>query len=444
LRGLITGIALMFKTDTMKSIKHPKAEIINHGPNAITVQIEIPISSSMLETEELIQQGLNAAGTLTTGYVLSMHDTDGSPLIMGNEKFTSKGLTKKEYECPYGTAVVARHVYQSNKGGSTFCPLDQKARIQRSSTPKFAKTVSWKYSNFASGTVAEDLAENHGRSISNKFIQDLGQHMATNIEAKSSVWHYDIPVDKKYVKSISASLDGTCLLMVEEGYRQAMVGSISLYDKEGERLYTFYVASAPEYGKQAFYEKLEVKIAEVKKLYPQATWAGIADGAKDNWSFLTPHVNYEILDFYHVTEYLGKFADATIKDVFQKKKWMEETCHKLKHDEKGAKKILKEMKRKEPFKNRQDLKDDISSTITYFENHIDQMDYAKYQRENLPIGSGIIESACKVIIKQRLGNSGMKWKNEGAQAVMNLRCLSRSDTVWNQVWEKIDRYGFQN
>jgi hypothetical protein len=42
-------------------------------------------------------------------------------------------------------------------------------------------------------------------------------------------------------------------------------------------------------------------------------------------------------------------------------------------------------------------------------NHLHQMNYAEYTSKNMPIGSGVIEAACKVIIKQRMCNSGMKW-----------------------------------
>lgn len=57
------------------------------------------------------------------------------------------------------------------------------------------------------------------------------------------------------------------------------------------------------------------------------------------------------------------------------------------------------------------------------------------------MGSGVTEAACKVIVKQRLGNSGMKWKHKGAQNVLALRAMNYSDDRWLQMWEKIDRYG---
>jgi hypothetical protein len=70
------------------------------------------------------------------------------------------------------------------------------------------------------------------------------------------------------------------------------------------------------------------------------------------------------------------------------------------------------------------------------------MKYAKSQQENLPIGSGVTEAACKTLVKQRLCNSGMRWKEEGAQKVLALRTLAHTDCRWEQFWKKIDRYGF--
>ena len=69
------------------------------------------------------------------------------------------------------------------------------------------------------------------------------------------------------------------------------------------------------------------------------------------------------------------------------------------------------------------------------------MSYSEYKNLNYPIGSGVTEAACKVIVKQRLGNSGMKWKHNGAQNVLALRAMNYSDDRWIQMWEKIDRYG---
>jgi hypothetical protein len=52
------------------------------------------------------------------------------------------------------------------------------------------------------------------------------------------------------------------------------------------------------------------------------------------------------------------------------------------------------------------------------------------------------EAACKVLVKQRLGGSGMRWKECGAAAVLSVRCLTYTTGRWAQFWSRIDRTGF--
>ena len=97
-------------------------------------QISVKFTDSMLESENLIQDAVNALGNQATHHLLETFDKDGTPIVINNEKFTSKGKVEKEYQTTYGVSKVSRHVYQRTKGGKTFCPLDQKARIIVTST----------------------------------------------------------------------------------------------------------------------------------------------------------------------------------------------------------------------------------------------------------------------------------------------------------------------
>jgi hypothetical protein len=87
---------------------------------------------------------------------------------------------------------------------------------------------------------------------------------------------------------------------------------------------------------------------------------------------------------------------------------------------------------------------DVEAAITYFTNQskAGRMDYPSLVGSKIPIGSGVTEAACKVLVKQRLCGSGMKWKEPGAAAVLSLRCLSYTTDRWSQFWSKIDQYGF--
>lgn len=64
-----------------------------------------------------------------------------------------------------------------------------------------------------------------------------------------------------------------------------------------------------------------------------------------------------------------------------------------------------------------------------------RLDYPRYRRAGFPIGSGIIESACKTVLKQRESGSGMRWVEVGAQAIATLRAVHRSGQ-WRTFWRK--------
>ena len=61
------------------------------------------------------------------------------------------------------------------------------------------------------------------------------------------------------------------------------------------------------------------------------------------------------------------------------------------------------------------------------------MDDAAYQRQHWPIGSGVVEAACKTLVTQRLKGSGMAWSPAGGQAILTLRSLIQSDR-WPHAW----------
>ena len=157
------------------------ATIIARTPTSFTLQVEVPYNDSMLDFEETLQQRLNEAGVVATAEGLKQFDTDGSPITVGSTKLTTKGQVEKDYQTPYGVATVARHVYQSNQGGPTYCPLDRDARIVVSSTPRFAKVLSHKYAEFSSPRAQVDLQENHGRAVSRCLIQDVADAVAAAV-----------------------------------------------------------------------------------------------------------------------------------------------------------------------------------------------------------------------------------------------------------------------
>lgn len=419
------------------------ATIVERQESSVTIQVQIRLSRSMLDTEEAIQAALNQAGVLATGEALKQFDTDGSPLALGATRWTSKGQEPKTYQTPYGEASVARHVYQTGEGGTTFCPLERDARIVLTSSPRFAKQVSNKYGEGPGARVVKDLAENHGRSVTLAFVQDTAAAVAAVVQAKEEQWHYATPKLPEPICTIGVGVDGTCMFVVEDGPRQAMVASISLYDKEGERQHTIYLAATPEYGKATFYQRVAREIEHVKQLYPQAHRTGVADGSEDNWTFLRQYTQDECVDFYHATSYLYWVAKAAHpRSPEARQAWLDDRCHKLKHEKGYAKKLLEEMQGL-PVEGLSEIaREQLEKAKTYFTNHHEQMKYAERLEANLPIGSGVTEAACKTIVKMRMCRGGAKWKERGAAVVLSLRTLIYTEGRWDQFWAKVDRYGF--
>jgi hypothetical protein len=422
------------------------ARVTGQINDSITIEVTLPLTGSMLQAEEAIQDALNEVGLLATEEKLKQFDTDGSPIQFGSVRMTSKGQFAQDYETPYGSVAVPRHVYQTSEGGKTFCPLEEDARMILNATPKFAKLVSYKYAEAGADAVVDDLRECHHRKISNRYVKSLGDTVGAYAVAKEETWKYALPKFERPCASIAIGVDGTCMLLHEDGWREAMAGTIAFYDAQGERLHTIYAGATPEYGKEKFHTKFHREVDRVKEAYPNVPYIGLGDGAADNWSYLKPLTDQQTLDFYHASEYVGKAAVVMFKGAKKKAEreaWLENQLHQLKHKQGAASRllsVLEEFVSTTLLKNAEDRKK-ILSAITYLENQKGRMKYSYSVERNWPIGSGVTEAACKTLIKHRLCKSGSRWKDDGALAVLSIRALRLTPGRWKEFWRNLDQYG---
>jgi hypothetical protein len=422
------------------------AKVVGRSGDAVTVEVTIRLDGSLLGMEGAIQEAVHAVGRCATAEALTRFDTDGSPRRVGESKLTARGRDPKEYPTPYGPVQVERFVYQTSRGGRIDCPLAHEARIVRGATPLFASQISHKYGQLNVRAVQADLAQNHGRTIATSSIQNVAEWVGNIAAAHEEDWEYELPSLDAPIATVGISLDGAMIPMADRaGYREAMVGTLSFYDGEGERQHTIYLAAAPEYGKSEFLQRLERAIRCAKQQFPAALYLGIADGAASHWRFLEQHTDRQLIDFFHATEYVGKIAQATYPQrqaESQRAQWQDEHCKKLKHDPAALDLLIDEAARLSHRQTlSQNVRDDVLSAWTYFTNHRHQMDYPGFVAAGLPIGSGVTEAACKSLVKQRLCASGMRWKNKGAKIVLSLRALTHTTGRWTQFWQKIDQFG---
>jgi hypothetical protein len=410
------------------------------------VEVTAGLGGTLLEMDAAIQEASNAVGCCATEEALKRFDTDRSPIRVGEIKLTARGRGAKDYQSLYGVVRVERYVYRSSRGGRIYCPLEHQARIIRGATPRFASQISHKYAQLNAGAVQRDLEQNHARAVAKSYIQHVAEWVGNIATAKEEDWEYELPKLNASIETVVVSLDGAMIPMADsDGYREAMVGTLSFYDLKGECRHTIYLAAAPEYGTREFSQRLAREIARAKQHYPEARYLGIADGAPSNWSFLEQHTELQLIDFFHAREYVGKLAQARYPQrnaEGKRSRWQHEHCSNLKHDPKAVERLIAEaatLARRTSLSRA--LRDGAYSAWTYLNNHRHQMDYPGFLAENLPIGSGVTEAACKALVKQRLCASGMRWKSKGARIILTLRSLANTAGRWTQFWQKIDQFG---
>lgn len=146
----------------------------------------------------------------------------------------------------------------------------------------------------------------------------------------------------------------------------------------------------------------------------------LGDGAEWIWNIAAMHFlrRIEILDYYHACEHVWKLATVLYGEGKENgKRWAETHCHRLK--ESGPQSLLRALKRRKG--RTQEEKEALRLERGYFQDHRKRMDYPKYLAMGLMIGSGPVESACKVVVGQRLKQAGMRWTSAGADSILALR-----------------------
>lgn len=159
------------------------------------------------------------------------------------------------YKSLYGDIELERHLYQTAQGGETICPMEQRSQIGRfgSATPLLAKVLAFKVSGQTPTEVAQDLALCHQLRLAPSYIAKTAQAVGEVAVEKTPVWALgETGTDDQPVRVIATGMDGANMPIVDENYKQAMVGTLALYDEGGQRLETEYVAAMPEAGKAGF------------------------------------------------------------------------------------------------------------------------------------------------------------------------------------------------
>lgn len=136
-----------------------------------------------------------------------------------------------------------------------------------------------------------------------------------------------------------------------------------------------------------------------------------------------------LLDFFHVCEYLAEAAPHCAPG--SPDTWRKEQQERLKRGDLYL--VLQDLERA-LYETGAEEKP-VRSCYQYLSKRLNQLDYLGHLQDDLPIGSGEIESAHRYVIQSRRKRPGAWWKAENAQQMLQLLTL-RANNLWDCFWGK--------
>ena len=360
----------------------------------------------------------------------------------------------------FGTITLWRYLYQPIHGVErSIFPLEIRLGLAAGhATPALAERVARAAADSTQSTVLADLKRDQGvawsvatlRTVIATTWEGMAPHLQAAQVARVLAWLKQADASRGSRKPVlAAGRDGVFVpIRGDDSYREAATATLSVYDRAGQRLGTVYLGRMPEPGQAALSEQLTRLITAVL-----AGWSGplprlayITDAGYHPSEYyervLKPmrHPNHPgerlewewVVDFYHASQYVHKLSEALFRDPRQAQAWARKMCRWLKSKPNAIFRILHSAaairsRRVVPGQSKP-----YREAYGYLRTHIKHLDYVRYRRNHLPIGSGVTEAACKTVFSQRLKRSGMAWSVEGGQRIVDLRVIHLSG-VWSEV-----------
>lgn len=437
-------------------------------------------------TEELteryfgvLKDALSAVGQNAIKEFIESYDVNDDVILAEGQIFRYKYHSSRPFLTFVGSIDIARRVYQNDRGGKAFVPLDRKWGMEHEyatldvreavlyscahNTPEETVNIFRKISLF-------DLHPTTIKRISDKtgaFFEAHKESLKQEIFAKE-----EAPKD---FDVIVASMDGVNVLLNEKGgrkgrpkerpvkedetiehyaYKNAMCGSILFYrqgdgtkENRPERIMSRYVSKMPEERAVTFKKDLEKELDNLHERIsdPSIKYVMLCDGARGIWNYVENNELYKgykfLVDFYHTSEHLSKASEAIFgKSTIEGKKWYKKWYEKL-QTESGASNALYRsiLHYRDTYDYPKTRCEALKAEVTFFKRNKGKMQYAEFLSSGLPIGSGPVEAACKSLVRQRMCRSGQRWSRKKGDNILQFRTLVKSGR-WDLAWDWFRKY----
>ena len=147
-----------------------------------------------------------------------------------------------------------------------------------------------------------------------------------------------------------------------------------------------------------------------------------------------------MVDYWHACKHSGDASERIFHhDSTARERWFRKYRRILREETEGVETVIRSLRYYHDKTGRLDER--LQGELNYFRNHRDRMTYKRHQDLNLPIGSGVTESACRSVIGLRMKRPGQRWGMDGGKAILAFRALVKSqrfDAAWSAILRHLD------
>lgn len=286
----------------------------------------------------------------------------------------------------------------------------------------------------AAKTLKELTGVQVSKSTARRCTLETGKAALEGEEQEREQLQRELPEPPPGAKRQAMSADGAMVPLVggEWGEVKTLIIADVSDDEQGEvsleQLSSVSrLTNAETFAKEALLETHRRGLAKAREV------CAVQDGAEWLQGLTDYHRSdaLRILDFVHASEYVADIAEIVKSAGVQlPKNWLDKQLHKLKH--KGPKALLQQVYRW--VKQYPHLKE-LKKKVAYLQKREKQMQYPEYQAAGWPIGSGMVESANKIVVEARLKGAGMHWDPAHVNKMLILRNALYNDR-WKEMWKK--------
>jgi hypothetical protein len=331
-----------------------------------------------------------------------------------------------------GETTVRRSYYHCSSCGMGYIPLDAKLGLDGGCTSVGVRTkVGRLGAMIPFGDVSLELWLLCGIALSSNTAWRIAESMGERVKEERSererlVLSGDVKMPDTTPGRLYIGIDGVHVPMRDGSYHEAKCGIVyQTQEKDGKTKisnakYMATLQRSAAFGDQVYALAFDQGVENANDL------ACLGDGATWIWNSFSLHYPdaVQILDYYHATEHLDDVAKAWYGEDSEKAKcWLEARECDLLSD--CVEDVIRSIWSWHPTD--EGAKDIRRVELGYFEKNKDRMLYASLKANGYHIGSGLVESACKTIVTQRLKQSGMRWSEPGAESMVHLRSFLLSN-----------------